>query len=78
MIPTKPAQSENAKGIKCSKISHAVKVFFFNNFSLFYHLSIQFGLTFEAVVLESMNFYFHKIVKKKIVKRSIYLCASTD
>jgi hypothetical protein len=28
-------------------------------------LSIQFGLTFEAVVLENMNFYFHKIVKIK-------------
>jgi hypothetical protein len=71
MIPTKPAQSENAKGIKCSKTSHAVKVFF-NKFSLFYHLSIQFGLTFEAVVLESMNFYFHKIVKKKD-SQTIYL-----
>jgi hypothetical protein len=46
--------------------------FFFNKFSLFYHLSIQFGLIFEAVVLENMNFYFHKIVKKKD-SQTIYL-----
>lgn len=70
---TWPAKLENAKGRKCFQISHA-SIVCFNKFSWFFRfLSIQLWVTYEPAVLAIRNFDFHKIVKL-----SIFLCASTD